>query len=339
MSDLKNYYDITIIGGGPAGMFAATYARMRLAKTQIIESLEQLGGQVSTLFPTKKIYDVPGFACINGEELIAHLKKQTLSFKPDIFLGETVLNFSKTKDGFEITTNKRKTYSRSIIIAAGVGAFEPRRLALPNALEFEGKNLHYFVNNPQDFAGKDIAIAGGGDSAIDWALELSKKSNSIHLIHRRDKFRALESSIAKLQETDTIFETPHQIEALACAPQDRLQITLKKIKTDEIKKITVDHLLVNYGFVSDNKLIESWQLDMDRRCIAVNEKMETSIPGIYAIGDIASRIGKINLIATGLGEAPSAVNNALLYVYPEKRQPAHSTQLIKEFEKSQAKKD
>ena len=330
----KNYYDITIIGAGPAGMFAATYARMRLAKTQIIESLEQLGGQVSTLFPAKQIYDVPGFAAVTGEKLIASLKEQTLEFKPDIFLGETVLNFTKTDEGFEIITNKRTTYSRSIIIAAGVGAFEPRRLALPEASQLENQKVHYFVKDLAFFQDKDVAIAGGGDSAIDWALELVDVARNVYVIHRREKFRALEGSLAKLQATSAKFITPYTLEKLTLTSEDRLTIDLQKVKTKEAQSLTVDHLLVNYGFVSDNKIINAWDLAMENRCIKVNQNLETSVPGIYAIGDIASREGKINLIATGLGEAPSAVNNALLYVYPEKRQPAHSTQLIKEFKKN-----
>lgn len=331
------YYDITIIGGGPVGLFAATYARMRLAKTQIIESLDQLGGQVSTLFPAKKIYDIPGFYEISGEDLIKNFEKQTLTFKPDIFLGETVLGFEKTPEGFLIKTSKRTTYSRSIIIAAGIGAFEPRRLTLDNASQLEGKQLRYFVTDPTTFAGKDLAIAGGGDSAIDWALTLYPQAKSVHLIHRRDKFRALESNLAKLKETKTNFETPYTIKELSPAATDKLTITLQKVRSQETKTITVDHLLVNYGFVSDNKIISSWGLEMQNRAIKVNQAQETNIPGVYAIGDSAYHEGKIDLIATGLGEAPNAVNNALLYVYPEKRQPAHSTQLIKAFNQAQKK--
>jgi len=332
-----NYYDITIIGGGPVGLFAATYARMRLAKTQIIESLDQLGGQVNTLFPAKKIYDIPGFYEITGEKLVENFVNQTEAFKPDIFLGETVLSFSKTKLGYEIKTTKRTTYSRAIIIAAGIGAFEPRRLSLENAENFEGKQLRYFVTNPTDFAGKDLAIAGGGDSAIDWALALYPQAKSVHLIHRRDKFRALEANLAKLKQTSTKFETPYNIKELAATADNRLNVTLQKARATETKTITVDHLLVNYGFVSDNKILSSWGLEMQNRAIKVNLAQETNLPGVYAIGDSAYHEGKIDLIATGLGEAPNAVNNALLYVYPEKRQPAHSTQLIKAFNQAQEK--
>lgn len=330
----KDYYDITIIGGGPVGMFAATYARMRLAKTQIIESLDQLGGQVQALFPSKKIYDIPAFPAVTGSELVQQLEKQLEHFSPDVFLGETVEGFTKVEDGFEIKTSKRTTYSKTIIIATGAGAFEPRKLKLANASDFEGSNLHYLVTDIEKFRGKDLAIAGGGDSAIDWALELAPIANSIHLIHRRDKFRALEANIVALKQTDVIFQTPYLISELA-DNQGKLKLTLNKVRSDETKELTVDHLLVNYGFSSSSKAMEAWQLTLENRGIKTNIALETSTSGIYAIGDIAQHEGKLDLMATGFGEAPTAVDNALLYIYPDKHQPAHSTQLIKKFEEAQ----
>ncbi|MDN7146519.1 NAD(P)/FAD-dependent oxidoreductase [Liquorilactobacillus mali] len=326
----ENYYDITIIGGGPVGIFAATYARMRQAKIQLIESLDQLGGQVSTLFPAKNLYDIPGFDSIKGDHLISNLLSQNDQFKPDIFLNETVQDIAKTDLGFVITTTKKKTYSRTIIIATGVGAFQPRKLAVENADKFENKQLRYFVKNLQDFRGKDVAIAGGGDSAVDWALEIQNIAKSVSLIHRRDRFRALENSIEQLKKTNTIFETPYLISGLN-SESEKMKITLKKVKTDETKEITVDFLLVNYGFVSDNKILKSWNLETAHNLIKVKTDMETSIPGIFAIGDIIDYPGRVNLIATGFGEAPIAINSAMNIIHPDIRQAAHSTQLIKNF--------
>ncbi|MFT8825435.1 MAG: NAD(P)/FAD-dependent oxidoreductase [Liquorilactobacillus mali] len=326
----ENYYDITIIGGGPVGIFAATYARMRQAKIQLIESLDQLGGQVSTLFPAKNLYDIPGFDSIKGDHLISNLLRQNDQFKPDIFLNETVQDIAKTDLGFVITTTKKKTYSRTIIIATGVGAFQPRKLAVENADKFENKQLRYFVKNLQDFRGKDVAIAGGGDSAVDWALEIQNIAKSVSLIHRRDRFRALENSIEQLKKTNTIFETPYLISGLN-SESEKMKITLKKVKTDETKEITVDFLLVNYGFVSDNKILKSWNLETEHNLIKVKTDMETSIPGIFAIGDIIDYPGRVNLIATGFGEAPIAINSAMNIIHPDIRQAAHSTQLIKNF--------
>lgn len=334
----QEYYDLTIIGGGPVGMFAATYARMRLAKTQIIESLDSLGGQVSALFPSKKIYDIPGFAGITGAELISRLEEQVDHFSPDIFLGETVKGFDKTDLGFRIETTRRTTYSRAIIIAAGVGAFEPRRLTVDNASEFEGKEVRYFVRNPAEFAGKTVAIAGGGDSAVDWALELEKVADEVHIIHRRDQFRAMEGSVEALRQSSVNIHTPYTVTALERLSDGKLGVTLKKAKSDEEERIAVDNLIVNYGFVSDSRILASWGLEMNGKAVAVDGSQQTSIPGVYAIGDIASRPGKINLIATGFGEAPSAVANALEYVYPEKKQPAHSTQLMKAFESTEGER-
>ncbi|KRN26841.1 NAD(P)/FAD-dependent oxidoreductase [Liquorilactobacillus mali] len=326
----ENYYDITIIGGGPVGIFAATYARMRQAKIQLIESLDQLGGQVSTLFPAKNLYDIPGFDSIKGDHLISNLLSQNDQFKPDIFLNETVQDIAKTDLGFVITTTKKKTYSRTIIIATGVGAFQPRKLAVENADKFENKQLRYFVKNLQDFRGKDVAIAGGGDSAVDWALEIQNIAKSVSLIHRRHRFRALENSIEQLKKTNTIFETPYLISGLN-SESEKMKITLKKVKTDETKEITVDFLLVNYGFVSDNKILKSWNLETAHNLIKVKTDMETSIPGIFAIGDIIDYPGRVNLIATGFGEAPIAINSAMNIIHPDIRQAAHSTQLIKNF--------
>ncbi|HIZ95221.1 MAG TPA: NAD(P)/FAD-dependent oxidoreductase [Candidatus Ligilactobacillus excrementavium] len=332
MTNSNEYYDLTIIGGGPVGMFAATYSRMHMAKTQIIESLDNLGGQVTALFPAKTLYDIPAFYKISGKKLVENLNEQTIAFKPDIFLKETAQSFTKTDQGFEIQTNKRTTYSKAIIIAAGIGSFEPRRLRVSSAEQFEGKLLHYFISDPSIFKDKNIAIAGGGDSAIDWALELAPLAKSVTVTHRRDKFRALESSLDALHQMKNVnFLTPYTIKDLQEAPNDQIELTLQKAHDKEQKKVAFDNLIVNYGFSSSNNIIESWGLDMERHAIRVSEKQETSIPGVYAIGDTAYKEGRPALIASGMGEAPTAVNNALLYVYPDRRQPAHSTELMLKY--------
>ena len=329
----KDIFDITIIGAGPVGLFASTYAHMRQAKTQIIESLPEIGGQVGTLYPTKKIYDVAGFAGISGEHLVKQLSNQASQFNPDIKLNETVLSFVKEADFFKIQTSKRITYSRTIIITAGIGSFQPRKLTIPNATEFEDQSLFYNISNPDNFSNKEIAIAGGGDSAIDWANELSIITNQIHMIHRRDTFRALEYSVSKLKETNTIFETPFVIQSLS-KKEGRLAILLKHSKDNINKTIIVDNLLVNYGYLSDNKIIRKWGLRMNKKLLSVNSEMETSTPGIFAAGDIVSYPGKVALIASGFGEAPTAVTSALSYINPKTNRTIHSTQLIKQNTKN-----
>ncbi|MFT8447477.1 MAG: NAD(P)/FAD-dependent oxidoreductase [Liquorilactobacillus nagelii] len=332
MSD--EYYDITIIGGGPIGIFAAAYAKMRQAKVQVIESLDQLGGQVSALFPAKKIYDIPGYPVITGTKLIESLENQAEQFGPEFFLNEAVSQIKQKGNYFQLLTTKRTTFSKSIIIATGVGAFQPRKLALPEAAQFENKQLRYFIKNPQEFAGKDLIIAGGGDSAVDWALELVSKANSLHVVHRRNNFRALESSVSQLKKSKAILETPFLVDQVLPADNQRIKVILKEVRGTVQKELETDYLLVNYGIISNNKNLKDWNIPVQHGLIEVNSKMETEIPKIFAIGDVASYNGKLNLIATGFGEAPIAVNNALLELYPEKRQPMHSTQLVKSLPRS-----
>ncbi|MFK5706115.1 NAD(P)/FAD-dependent oxidoreductase [Ligilactobacillus sp. LYQ139] len=330
------YYDLTIIGGGPIGLFAATYARMKLAKTQIIESMGELGGQVNALFASKQMYDIPGYPSITGSELITNLQEQAHQFGPVIRLNETVTSFEQTNEGFVIHTTTGTTYSRAIIIATGIGSFEPRRLQVANAIELEGQHLHYFIPDLTRFQNKDVAVAGGGDSAVDWALALNGIARQVHIIHRRDQFRALEGSVAQLRKTSTDFITPYLISALHKTDDDRITVTLQRARATEKQTLTVDDLIVNYGFVSNNKQLTSWGLTLaEDGNIAVNRTMETSMPRVYAIGDVASYQGKQGLIAIGMGEAPIAVNAALQTIYPEKRQPVHSTQLIKNFQAAQ----
>ncbi|KRM06939.1 thioredoxin reductase [Liquorilactobacillus ghanensis DSM 18630] len=333
MSD--KYYDITIIGGGPVGVFAAAYAKMRQAKVQVIESLDQLGGQVAALFPAKKIYDIPGYPVITGTDLVKNLVDQAEQFNPEFYLAETVQQIHQENKFFKLITSKRTTFTKAIIIATGVGAFQPRRLNLPEASQFENNQLRYFIKDPNEFSGKDLIIAGGGDSAVDWALDLMPKAKSLHIVHRRNKFRALESNVAKLKETDAVIETPFLIDKITPSDQQRIKVTLKEVRGTQQKEIEADYLLVNYGIVSNNKYLKNWNLAVQHGLISVNSEMETAIPGIYAIGDVTNYNGKLNLIAAGFGEAPIAVNNALLELYPDRRQPMHSTQLVKALPKSE----
>ena len=318
-------YDITIVGGGPVGLFAAFYAHLRQAKVQIIDSLPQLGGQPAILYPEKKILDVPGFPDLTGEELTNRLLEQVNSFDTPIFLNETVLNIINNGDHFSIETNKGSHLSKTVIIAMGGGAFTPRPLELDGVDTYQ--NIHYHVSNIQQYAGKKVTILGGGDSAVDWALAFEKIAPTT-LVHRRDNFRALEHSVQALQESSVTIKTPFVPSQLLGDGQtlDKLEIT--KVKSDQTETLEVDHLFVNYGFKSSVGNLKKWGLDLNRHKIIVNSKQESSQSGIYAIGDCCYYEGKIDLIATGLGEAPTAVNNAINYIYPEQKvQPKHSTSL------------
>ena len=278
---MSQLYDITIVGGGPVGLFAAFYAHLRQAKVQIIDSLPQLGGQPAILYPEKQILDVPGFPNLTGEELTNRLLEQLKG--------------------------------------------KPRPLELDGVDSYE--NIHYHVSNIQQYAGKKVTILGGGDSAVDWALAFEKIAPTT-LVHRRDNFRALEHSVQALQESSVTIKTPFIPSQLVGDGQTLNKLEITKVKSDESETIEVDHLFVNYGFKSSVGNLKNWGLDLNRHKIIVNSKQESSLSGIYAIGDCCYYEGKIDLIATGLGEAPTAVNNAINYIDPEQKvQPKHSTSL------------
>lgn len=330
MKENQKVYDITIIGGGPTGLFTAFYGGMRQTSVKIIESLPQLGGQLSTLYPEKYIYDVAGFPKVKAQDLVNNLTEQISMFSPTICLDQAVNEVEKLEDGsFKLITDKEIHYSKTIIITAGVGAFQPRRLELDNASQYEGKNLHYFVNDMNQFAGKKVAILGGGDSAVDWALMLEPIAEKVTLIHRRDKFRAHEHSVATLEASKVEIKTPFVPVELIGDENEAKQLVLEEVKGDKKDTVDFDALIVNYGFISSLGPIKNWGLEIEKNSIVVNSKMETNIPGIYAAGDICTFDGKIKLIATGFGEAPTAVSNAKAYIDPKSRlQPMHSTSLF-----------
>jgi thioredoxin reductase (NADPH) len=320
--------DLLIIGGGPAGMFAAFYAGMRQASAKIIECMPQLGGQLSALYPEKYIYDVAGFPRVRAQELIDNLKQQMSLFPVTCCLEEKVTSVVKKEERlFEVVTDKGVHRAKAIIITAGIGAFEPRRLDLPEAAGYEGKNLHYFVNDLNAFRDQKVLISGGGDSAVDWALMLEPIAREVTLVHRRDQFRAHEHSVETLRKSKVRIATPKEISALH--GNGRIErVTLQDVKTKETTDVDVDSVIVNFGFVSSLGPIAEWGLKIEKGSIVVDSRMETTIPGIFAAGDITTYPGKLKLIAVGFGEAPTAVNNAKVYIDPEARlAPVHSSNM------------
>lgn len=327
---MEQTYDVTIVGGGPAGMFAAFYAGLHELKAQLIESLPQLGGQVAALYPEKQIWDVAGEAGVQGRELIADLKKQMAIAPVDQFLGEQVTNVVKLADGtFKIESAQRTSYSKAVVIALGNGAFSPRRLALDGADQLEGRQVRYFVSDQSDFADQRVAVLGGGDSAIDMALMLEPIAKEVHLIHRRDAFRALEHTVSQLKKSQVQVETPYLPKELQVNEDDSIDLTLKKMRSDEEKHLAVDKILVNYGFTSNNAALNEWELPLasERGLIKVDSKKETSVPGVYAIGDGVTYPGKAALIAVGFGEAPIAITALAKALYPKKRMATHSSSM------------
>ncbi len=329
-----NVYDITVIGGGPVGIFTAFYSGMRHAKVKIIEAMPQLGGQLSALYPEKYIYDIAGFPKVRAQELIDSLKEQASQFEPTVVLEQTVENVVKVeKDGeslFELTTNAGVHYSKTIIITAGIGAFQPRRIDVEDAKQYEGKNLHYFVDDLKVFAGEKVLVNGGGDSAVDWALMLEEIAEKVTIVHRREQFRAHEHSVEQLKNSEIIdVRTPYTIADVHGDGEKISQVTIGEVRGDKTEVIDVDSVIVNFGFISALGPIKDWGLEIDKNCIVVNSKMETNIPGIYAAGDIATYEGKMKLIAAGFGEAPTAVNSAKDYIDPETAKAhAHSSSMF-----------
>lgn len=324
----ENIVDIAIIGGGPAGLFAAFYGGMRQASVKLIESMPQLGGQLAALYPEKYIYDVAGFPKVTAQELVDRLVEQLNHFKPEICLEQKVKQVVKKDERlFEITTDTETHYAKAVIITAGVGAFEPRRLELPEAAAYEKKNLHYFVGDLQRFKDQNVLISGGGDSAVDWSLMLEPIAKSVTLIHRRDKFRAHEHSVENLMNSKVNVLTPMEITALH--GEDQIEkVTLAHVKTKETTELDVDAVIVNFGFVSSLGPIAEWGIEIQGGSIVVDTRMETNIPGLFAAGDITTYPGKLKLIAVGFGEAPTAINNAKVYVDPEaKLSPGHSSNM------------
>ncbi|WP_025730298.1 NAD(P)/FAD-dependent oxidoreductase [Atopobacter phocae] len=323
-------YDITIIGGGPVGLFASFYAGLRQAKTKIIESLPQLGGQPGMLYPDKIIYDIAGFPSISAKDLTNNLLEQMDRFKPTICLGEEAFKVEVLENNqFLIHTPKQTHLTKTIIIAAGNGPFQPRRLEIENAAVYEDKQLHYFVNNIERFRDKVVTICGGGDSAVDWALTLEPIAKHVNIVHRRNKFRAQEHSVELLNQSSVDVYTPY-VPLSINGDGERLEsVTFKAPRGDEQLTLPCDEFIVNYGFSSSIAGLKDWGFNIERNTIPVDSRMQTNVPGIFAIGDIASYVGKVKIIATGFGEAPLAVNNAVAHINPDSNvQPMHSTSLF-----------
>ncbi|GKV54549.1 ferredoxin--NADP reductase 2 [Sporosarcina sp. NCCP-2222] len=320
--------DITIIGGGPTGLFASFYAGMREMSVKIIDSLPQLGGQLIELYPDKYIYDVGGFPKILAKDLVANLVTQAHYSNPEIHLGETAVSVKRDGDHFILETDKGVHLTRTILLTAGIGAFQPRKIGLAEEVDFEGTTLHYGIKDLSLFKDKNVLVCGGGDSAVDWALMLEDIASDVSLVHRRERFTAHETSVNQLMESKVNVLTSRAVKSISGENGIVSEVVLtQKDGTEE--SVAIDHLIVNYGNISSLGPIKEWGLEMDRNSVLVNSKMETNIEGIYAAGDITSYDGKVKLIAVGLGEAPVAVNHAKAYIDPKARlQPLHSTSVF-----------
>ncbi|WP_121604413.1 NAD(P)/FAD-dependent oxidoreductase [Virgibacillus sp. Bac332] len=323
-------YDITIIGAGPVGLFTAFYAGMRNASVKVIDSLPEVGGQLSALYPDKYIYDVGGFPSVKAHELVRRLYEQAFTFSPTFRLSETVEHIIRLEDGsFKVITSKDIHYSKTIIITAGAGAFQPRKLKVEYANLYEQTCLHYSVKNLEQFNERRVLICGGGDSAVDWALALEPIAEEITLIHRRPSFRAHEHSVSLLEKSSVNVKTPYEVKQLIGTDKAIEKVLIQEVKGDESFVYDVDDVIVSFGFVTSLGPVKTWGLELQKNAILVNSRMETNIAGIFAAGDVCTYEGKAKLIATGFGEAPIAVNHAKKIADPKaKLHAGHSTSIF-----------
>ncbi|HEY6102916.1 MAG TPA: NAD(P)/FAD-dependent oxidoreductase [bacterium] len=331
-------FDLTIIGAGPTGLFSAYYAGFRGLRTKLIDSQPDLGGQVTALYPDKFIYDVAGFPKILGKDLVRNLVEQAMQYHPAVQLDENVQSLTRQPDGsIHLATNGGEHLTKVVLITAGIGAFTPKTYKRPELDQWIGKGLYFAVRNKEDFRGKRLLVIGGGDSALDWALGLLDYASHITLIHRRDGFRAHEDSVKKLFASP--IETKLFYELRGLRGDDRVrEAVVYQNKTQQEEVIPVDAVLAFLGLLSNLGPIREWGLSIQDDSIVVNTRMETTLPGIYAAGDIAVYPGKLKLIVTGFGEAATAVNNAVTYINPSASAfPGHSSAIVEQREKVAAK--
>jgi ferredoxin/flavodoxin---NADP+ reductase len=328
--DTNDAYDMIIVGAGPTGLFGSFYAGMRGLRTLIVDALPEVGGQVAVLYPEKFIYDVPGFSKILGRDLVKHLLEQAMTFHPDIHLDEQVTNLKVHGErDIELATIKRAYRTRSVVICAGVGAFSPNKLPIANAAQYEGQGVSYFVKEKAAFRNKNLLIVGGGDSAVDWALNLKDYAKHVTLIHRRDQFRAHEHSVAELRQSQVAIKLFYELKELHGDGRLRAAPIVNN-QTGEEQEIPVDAVLGFLGFKADAGPLKNWGLEMEGkgRAIKVGPNFETSLPGVFAAGDIAGAAVKLDLIAVCFGQAAIAVNAAKAYLDPKaKIFPGHSSEM------------
>ena len=331
-------FDVAIIGGGPTGQYAAFYAGLRGMKTKVIDSLPQLGGQLSALYPEKYIFDVAGYAKVYARDLVENLSEQMMQYGPTLALDEKVVNLTsvdglitmETEHESNLVVQKHTHYAKSAIIAAGVGAFLPRKIAQAGLEELEGRGVHYFVTDKSILAGKRLMVVGGGDSAFDWSLNLYPSAQSLVQIHRTDKFRAHEDTVEKVKSLPIELKTFYELKQVH--GEEHVEgVTIFDNRTKEEVYYECDELLMNLGFLTNLGPIKQWGFEIIGNSIGVNSRMETNIPGVYGAGDIVTYDGKLKLISTGFGEAAIAVNHAKAHVDPSaKVNPGHSSENVPE---------
>ena len=317
--------DLLIVGAGPSGLYAAYYAGFRELSVVVVDSLTTPGGQLAALYPEKVIYDVGGIPAILGRELAADLYKQAQTYGPTFLLGHSAGPLTQLDDGTLLvaTDTGLSIRAKAVLVTAGIGLFTPRRL--PTGQEYEGMGLRYFVPDPNELAGKRVLVVGGGDSAVDYALMLEQVAASVTVCHRRNEFRAHEASVRQLRESSVRILTPYQVSAVdGVGWVEHVEVT--DHDSGATQRLEVDELVAALGFVAELGPLAEWGMALNHRHISVDTTMATSVPRVFAAGDIADYPGKVKLISVGLGEAAIAVNNAAVAIDPSRKLfPGHSS--------------
>jgi ferredoxin/flavodoxin---NADP+ reductase len=319
--------DALIVGAGPAGLYAAYYAGFRGLSVAVLDSLPEIGGQVSAMYPEKLLYDVAGFPAIRGRDLIAGLAEQAGRYGPRYLLGEEARSLAYDDDGRPVVTTSAglTVRARFVVVTGGIGTFTPRPLTA--LAPFEGKGLAYFVPRPEEYRDRDVVIVGGGDSAFDWALTLSPVARSVTVVHRREAFRAHEALVAQVAGLGIPVITSAELTA-ASGDGWIEAVDVYRKRSKETTRLKAQAVVAALGFTADISALESWGLDTGQRRIVVDTTMATSLDRVYAAGDITEYPGKVRLIAVGFGEAATAVNNAVAALDPQAPLfPGHSSDL------------
>ncbi|GES28778.1 NAD(P)/FAD-dependent oxidoreductase [Streptomyces angustmyceticus] len=317
--------DLAVVGAGPSGLYAAYYAGFRGLTTAVLDTLPHVGGQVAAMYPEKLIYDVAAHPAIKGRDLVDNLFRQAAPFEPRYLLGQTVTTLDRSGSGWVLETNRgARVRASAVVIAAGLGRFVPRRL--PTASDYEGRGLVYHVPRLAEHRGRDVVVAGGGDSAVDWALALAPIARSVTLVHRRTTFRAHEHSVRQLRATPVRVITNAQI--TRCMGEPRLE-TVEVQAGEELLTLPAHTLVTALGFSAHLGPIAEWGIDLEYRQIKVDATMQSNLSRVYAVGDGCTYPGRVPLISVGFGEAATAVNHAAVALRPgERLTPGHSSDTV-----------
>jgi ferredoxin/flavodoxin---NADP+ reductase len=318
--------DLLIIGAGPTGLFAAYYAGFRGFRVAVVDSLPELGGQITAMYPEKAIFDVAGFPNVKGRDLVDGLVEQAGTAKPEYFLDRTATHLRHDADSVTIGLDDgTEINAKAVLITAGIGKFSPR--PLPAGDGWLGRGMEFFVPSFAPYAGKDVVIVGGGDSAFDWALHLEPLAASVTLVHRRDKFRAFQRTVEQVRATSVEILTKAQVTALHGGANDSEVLESVDIDVDgESVTRSCQALVAALGFVADLGPLQDWGIEVEKRHVLVDSAMRTNLERVFAAGDITEYAGKVRLIAVGFGEAATAVNNAAVAIDPSAHVfPGHSS--------------